>query len=161
MTAAAETPAAAARELTLERRLAAPPAAVWRCWTEPALLTRWFTPAPWRTVSAEIDPRPGGRFATVMRSPEGEDYPNDGIVLEAVPGRRLVFTDAYTAGWRPTEKPFFTGVVEFAEDGAGGTVYVAHARHWTEEDRKRHEEMGFHPGWNAAADQLEALAKTL
>lgn len=158
MTAAVE---AEGRELTLERRLDAPPAAVWRCWTEPALLVRWFTPAPWKTVSAEVDLRPGGRFATVMRSPEGEDHPNEGVFLEVVPGRRLVFTDAYAAGWEPAAKPFFTGLIELAEDGAGGTAYRARARHWTEEDRKRHDEMGFHQGWNAATDQLEALARTL
>lgn len=34
-------------------------------------------------------------------------------------------------------------------------------RHWNAEDMKAHEEMGFHPGWNAAADQLEAVAKAL
>lgn len=151
---------AAERELALTRRLAAPVAAVWRCWTEPALLVQWFTPAPWRTVAAEVDLRPGGRFATTMRSPEGEDMPNEGVFLEVIPERRLVFTDAYRAGWLPVENPFFTALLDLAPDGEG-TLYAARARHWTEEARKRHEEMGFHPGWNAAADQLEALAKTL
>lgn len=160
MSVLAEAPAAE-RELTLERRLDAPAGAVWRCWTEPALLTRWFTPAPWVTVSAVVDLRPGGRFATVMRSPEGEEFPNEGVFLEVVPVRRLVFTDAYAAGWFPSAKPFFTGIVEMTDDGAGGTTYVARARHWTEEDKTRHAEMGFHPGWNAAADQLSALARTL
>lgn len=161
MSAVAEASPAAERELTLERRLDAPVAAVWRCWTEPALLTRWFTPAPWVTVSAEVDLRPGGRFASVMRSPEGEEFPNEGVFLEVVPGRRLVFTDAYAAGWIPSAKPFFTGIIELTDDGAGGTAYRAQGRHWTPEDKARHEEMGFHAGWNAAADQLEALAKTL
>ena len=37
------------RTLVLDRHLDAPRAALWRCWAEPALLTRWFTPAPWST----------------------------------------------------------------------------------------------------------------
>ena len=161
MSAGAEDVAAGTRELVLSRRLDAAPAAVWRCWTEPALLTRWFTPAPWQTVAAEVDLRPGGVFATTMRGPDGQDFANLGVFLEVVPGRRLVFTDAYTPGWQPVEAPFMTAIVELAEDGAGGTAYLARVRHWTQEAKDRHEAMGFHAGWNAAADQLEALARGL
>lgn len=161
MSAAAEAPATGTRDLILSRRLAAPAAAVWRCWTEPELIVRWFTPAPWQAVAAEIDLRPGGVFATVMRSPEGQEFPNTGVILEVDPGRRLVFTDAYRPGWEPVEAPFFTAIIEMSDEGAGATDYVARARHWTVENRKRHEEMGFHPGWNTAADQLEALARSL
>ena len=161
MSGPAEAAPADDRELVLSRRIAAPRAAVWRCWTDPALLVKWFTPAPWETIAAEVDLRPGGRCSTTMRSPEGQEFPNEGVYLEVAPERRLVFTDAYRAGWRPAEKPFFTGIIELDDDGAGGTAYVARARHWTVEDRARHEQMGFHPGWNAAADQLEALARDL
>ena len=78
-----------------------------------------------------------------------------------MPGRRLVFTDAYTGEWLPREgKPFMTAIVIF-EDEAGKTRYTATARHWSEEDKKTHEQMGFHQGWGICADQLEALAKTI
>jgi uncharacterized protein YndB with AHSA1/START domain len=123
-------------------------------------LVRWFTPAPWRTVRAEVDLRPGGSSLIVMQSPEGEEFPNRGVYLAVEPGRRLVFTDAFTEAWVPSERPFFVGEVSFADE-AGGTRYRAVARHWTVEAREEHEKMGFHEGWNAAADQLEALAKTL
>jgi uncharacterized protein YndB with AHSA1/START domain len=148
------------RELTLERTLAAPRAAIWRCWTEPALMTRWFTPPPWRTEDVVVDLRPGGRVTMTMCGPDGERVPNAGVYLEVVPGARLVFTDAYVRAWEPAEKPFFTGIIELA-DAAGGTRYVARARHWTVEDAQRHAEMGFHVGWGTCADQLEALARTL
>ena len=58
----------------LDRLLAAPRAAVWRCWTEPALIKRWFTQAPWTTTEAEVDLRVGGASRIVMRSPEGEKF---------------------------------------------------------------------------------------
>jgi uncharacterized protein YndB with AHSA1/START domain len=149
-----------ARDLVLTRLLQAPRAAVWRCWTEPELLKQWFAPKPWTTPDVALDLRPGGGSRFVMRSPEGQDFPNDGVYLEVVPERRLVFTDAYTQGWKPSEKPFFTGVIELGDE-AGGTRYTATARHWTAEARDEHARMGFHEGWGQCADQLEALARTL
>ena len=81
-------------DLVLERVVEVPPELVWKAWTEPEHLKRWFTPLPWTTVECEIDLRPGGIFRTVMRSPEGQDHPNMGCYLEVVPNRRLVWTDA-------------------------------------------------------------------
>ncbi len=150
----------ASRDLVLTRLLRAPRAAVWRCWTEPDLLTQWFCPRPWKAVDFTIDLRPGGANTCTMKGPEGEVFPNAGVYLDVVPQRRLVFTDAYTEGWVPSAKPYFTGIIEFADE-AGGTRYTATARHWTDDDRADHEARGFHQGWSAAADQLEALARTL
>ena len=70
---------------------------------------------------------------------------------------RLVFTDAYTKAWEPSEKPFLTGIVTFEDEG-GKTRYTARALHWTAADREAHEKMGFHEGWGQCADQLAALA---
>lgn len=147
-------------ELVLARRLEASPEACFRCWTEPALITQWFTPPPWRTVEAQIDLRAGGASLIVMEGPDGTRVPNPGVYLEVVPNRRLVFTDAFAAGWVPSGKPFMAAVVTFEPDG-DGCRYVARARHWSAEDRAQHEAMGFHAGWGQAADQLEALARTL
>jgi uncharacterized protein YndB with AHSA1/START domain len=152
---------AIANELVIERVLNARADAIYRCWTEPELMKQWFTPKPWETIHVETDLRPGGGSYIVMRGPDGTEMPNRGVYLEVVPGKRIVFTDAYTAGWVPTEKPFFTGIVEMEDLGDGRTRYTARARHWRAEDAKAHEEMGFTVGWNAAADQLEALAATL
>ena len=67
------------RELVLDRLLDAPRRYVWRCWTEPELITRWFAPAPWTTPRAEVDLRPGGASRVVMASPEGDEFPSDGV----------------------------------------------------------------------------------
>lgn len=58
-----------ARDLVLERWIAASPEALYRCWTEPELLRRWFAPQPWRTLSAELDVRVGGASLVVMGDP--------------------------------------------------------------------------------------------
>ena len=144
------------RELVLTRLIDAPPAKVYRAWTEPELLKQWFAPLPFTTPVVEIDVRPGGANLFVMRDPQGNEYPNHGVYLEVIPNRKLVFTDAYTGAWQPSAKPFMTVIVTFEDEG-GKTRYTARARHWTDEAKKQHEEMGFHQGWGICADQLAAL----
>lgn len=149
------------RELVLQRVLNAPREKLFRCWTEPALVVQWFTPAPWKTVKAVMDVRSGGSSCVTMQSPEGQEFPNPGVFLEVVPNEKIVMTDAYTSAWEPSEKPFMTAIVTFEDAGNGKTRYTARARHWTVADREAHEKMGFHEGWGVAAGQLEALAQTL
>jgi uncharacterized protein YndB with AHSA1/START domain len=148
------------RDLVLTRLIDAPREAVYRCWTESELITQWFAPKPFTTPSAEVDVRAGGSNCITMRSPEGQDMPNRGVYLEVVPNERLVFTDAYVRAWEPSERPFMTVILTFEDEG-GKTRYTAVARHFTEEARAQHEQMGFHTGWGICTDQLEALAKTL
>jgi uncharacterized protein YndB with AHSA1/START domain len=145
-------------DLVLERTVSVSPELVWKAWTEPEHLMKWFTPEPWKTVDCEIDLRPGGVFRTIMRSPEGEDFPNLGCYLEIVPNRRLVWTDALEAGFRPTllgsHVPFHFTAVILLEPHGSGTKYTAIAKHADDEARSKHEAMGFHDGWGNALDQL-------
>ena len=147
--------------LVLERILKVPRMAVWRCWTEPVLMEQWFCPKPWYARDVTVDLRAGGKSSMMMRGPNGEAFPNNGVYLEVIPFQRLVFTDAFTSAWQPSGKAFMVGEINLQDAPGGGTLYTAVARHWNAEDRAEHEKMGFHLGWNIAADQLEALAKTL
>jgi uncharacterized protein YndB with AHSA1/START domain len=140
-------------DLVLERDLDVPVESVWNAWTTPDSLRSWFVPRPWSITSVEMDLRPGGRFNTTMRSPEGVDMPNEGCYLEIVPNERLVFTDALRPGFRPAPEPFFTGILNLEPRGSG-THLVAIARHGNAETRKSHEEMGFHQGWGTVIDQM-------
>lgn len=145
-------------DLVLERDVDVPPEQVWEAWTKPEHLKEWFTPKPWSVTECELDLRPGGIFRTVMRSPEGEEFPNVGCFLEVLPKKRLVFTDALLPGYRPSGKSFMTAIVTFEPRG-NGTHYKAVALHADEATRKQHEEMGFHTGWGTALDQLVAYVK--
>lgn len=149
------------RDLILTRDIAATPAQLFRCWTEPALICQWFCPPPWTVPHAETDLRPGGAILITMRGPDGQEVQNPGVYLEVVPNRRLVSTDAYTRAWVPSEKPFLTLVLSFDDLGDGRTRYTAVARHWTVADCEAHVAMGFHAGWAVATDQLAALAATV
>lgn len=147
-------------DLKLERVVDVSPEKVWKAWTDPKHLVKWFTPAPWKTIACEIDLRPGGIFSTTMQSPEGQTMPTEaGCYLEVVPNRRLVFTDALGPGYRPRKEAFMTAMVILEPHGAG-TRYIAIAKHVDEEKRKQHEAMGFADGWGKALDQLVALART-
>jgi uncharacterized protein YndB with AHSA1/START domain len=155
-------------DLVLERIVDVPRELVWMAWTQPEHLKKWFTPAPWRTVDCEIDLRPGGMFRTVMRSPEGQDFPDCGCYLEVIPNERLVWTSALLPGYRPAERPgsgdchelIFTAVLSLESQG-NGTKYTATVIHGNEASRAKHEEMGFHHGWGAALDQLVAMVKSM
>ena len=146
------------RTLTLTRTFNAPPEKVYRAWTDPALYKQWNVPRPWVITEAELDPRPGGTNFINMRSPEGVDFPDAGIYLEVIPGKRLVFTDAYTSPWLPSEKPFMTVSVDFEPlEGGAKTRQSIRVLHWSVADREEHERMGFHKGWGQCADQLAEL----
>ena len=147
-------------DLSFTRTLAAPRRVLWDCWTEPEHIKQFFVPKPHRVTACEIDLRPGGRFDTTFEV-EGQVMENRGVWLEVVDGRRLVFTDAYSEGWKPAPDPFMTAIVTFEDAEDGGTTYTATARHRTPEARERHEAMGFFDGWGTVADQLEAYARTL
>jgi len=107
-------------------------------------------------VSAETDARVGGSTLIVMKGPDGTKYPNHGIYLEFVRNRKIVFTDAFTDAWTPSEKAFMVVTITFEAEG-NKTRYSAQVRHWNAADAEEHVKMGFHEGWGIAPDQLEAL----
>jgi uncharacterized protein YndB with AHSA1/START domain len=150
------TTSAEGRDLLLTRIIDAPRARIFKAWTDPELLKKWFAPAPLTTPLVETDVRPGGSSLIVMRGPDGSEFPNRGVYLEVVENERLVFTNAYTRDWEPAEKPFMTVILTFEEEGRG-TKYTALVRHWTVDDREAHEKMGFHQGWAICTEQLAAL----
>jgi uncharacterized protein YndB with AHSA1/START domain len=149
-------------DLVLERVVDLTPEQLWDGWTKPEHLVHWFTPAPWTTVEADTDVRPGGIFRTVMCSPEGDRNEGNGCYLEVVPHSRLVWTAALGPGFRPNDFSQggfpFTAVLTF-EPVEGGTKYTARVMHATAEANTTHAEMGFIDGWGAALDQLVAYMK--
>ena len=148
-------------DLVISRVLRAPRAALWKAWSDPALLAQWWCPQPWTTQVRAFDMRPGGSFHTFMRGPDGDSSDNPGSFLEVIPQARIVFTSLLTAGWRPATPWLpFTAVVTMADEG-DGTLYTARVMHPDKATRDRHEAMGFFAGWNTCIDQLEAFARQL
>lgn len=147
-------------DLMFKRTISAPRALLWECWTTPKHIKNFFVPKPHSIDACEIDLRVGGKFNTTINV-EGNLMENEGVILEVIKGERLVFTDTYSEGWKPAADPFMTAIVEFADDGKGGTIYTATARHRSPEARQNHEDMGFYNGWGTVATQLEEYAQSL
>ena len=153
------TTSAEGRDLFLKRVIHAKPEKIFNAWTEPALLKQWFAPLPWTVSRAETDVRVGGTNLIVMRSPEGKEYPGHGVYLEVIKNQRLVFTNAFTKAWEPSEQnPLMVVELDFEQQG-DITNYTARVRHWTIADREVHEKMGFHQGWVTCAEQIAALVE--
>jgi uncharacterized protein YndB with AHSA1/START domain len=149
-------------ELTIARFIKAPPAIVWKAWSTPEHLAKWWIPAPIECKVVKLDLRPGGGFETRMREGGGEFGPHvEGCFLEIVPEARLIFTTVLTEGWHPAE-PWLalTAIITFAAEGSG-THYAARVLHRNAADARKHEEMGFNEGWGTTIDQLAAFAARL
>lgn len=155
-------------DLSFERIVGVPPALVWKAWTTPEHLKHWFTPAPWKTIDCEIDLRPGGRFYTLMQSPEGQQFPGTGCYLEIIENEKLTWTNVLLPEFRPALLPkaeesvsfFFTATIQLAAHG-NGTRYIATVRHGDVSRCEKHRAMGFEQGWGTALKQLVAYSKTM
>lgn len=153
-----------ALDLLLTRETHVSPELVWKAWTTPEILMKWFCPKPWMTTACELELWPGGKFYTRMESPEGDFFDGVGCILEVEENRKLVWTSALLPGYRPkgNQAPgefTFTAVVELLPT-AEGTKYQVTLRHADEEAKGHHESMGFETGWGAAFAQLVELADT-
>lgn len=159
-------------DLVLTRELDIPRELVWLAWTRPEYLRQWFAPRHWSTVDCELDVRPGGQFRTVLRSPDGQLFPNRGCYLEVAPHERLVWTNAVAPHFQASERsrilgvPLFTAVLTFEPVGRPGheaeaTRYTAVVLHGSEADCQKHLALGFHAEWGRAVDQLVVTAKRL
>jgi uncharacterized protein YndB with AHSA1/START domain len=135
--------------LRLTRVVPAPRDAVFRAWTEPEALKRWWVPFPGMSVpAAEVDLRPGGRYRLTMRNAKGEEFHLHGVYREVRPPERLV----YTWRWEGTER----GVdgetlvtVDFEASGATTLLHLTHEQFPDADARDRH---GI--GWGGVLDRL-------
>lgn len=148
-------------DLKIERLIRATPQTIWRCWEEPDLFKQWFTPPTVDVVDCDNDLRPGGRAYNVMKLPDGTEMANEGSFLLADPYSRIIYTDGFLPGFRPSPDPAFMSVDVRLTPQQGGTLYSAHVMHSDADKRKTHEEMGFHDGWGTTLEQLDKVASTL
>lgn len=82
------------RVLMVERLLDAPRRLVFRVWTDPMHLGRWWGPAGFTLLACEADVRPGGAWLRRMQAPSGSVHVKRGVYREIVAPERLVFTYA-------------------------------------------------------------------
>ncbi|WP_310467115.1 SRPBCC family protein [Sphingomonas sp.] len=155
-------------DLRIERTLDAPRELVWRAWTDPEQIKKWWAPRPYQTPECEIELTPGGKFMTRMTGPDGMDFTGNACILEVVEGERITWSSALLPGFRPNSFPDdgcggfpFTAIHTFADAGGGKTHYTATVLHKNAADAKIHADMGFQDGWGTCAEQLGEVARGL
>lgn len=84
--------AASEREIVLTRVFDAPRELVWKAWTDPQHIVKWWGPNGFSDTIETMDVRPGGMWKHVMRGPDGTDYANNSRYLEVVKPERLVYS---------------------------------------------------------------------
>jgi len=134
--------------LKLVRRIKAPPRRIYAAWTQPEQMARWWGPDGGPVVSAEADPRPGGRFRVVFRTLDGEEHDCRGEYLEVEPDRKLVFT----WHWVSTPERESLVTVDLRPTAGDTELTLTHAQFYDEAARDAHRQ-----GWSGALDKLAAL----
>jgi len=132
--------------LIIRRRFNAPPEKVFSAWTDPEKVKRWMGPGDIKAVSAESDPRKGGRYRWVMKSADGEDHDVSGVYREVIPNEKLVFTWA----WKSTPERESLVTVIIKPDGNGSLMTLQHEQFYDEAARDRHQ-----GGWTNAMEKLD------
>jgi len=138
--------------LNLSRRYPVAPEKLWRAWTDPEAIKRWWGPDAGDRVSlVQLDVRVGGRYRIVFGGPQGTDHEVQGVYREVVPHRRLVFTWTW-----PNSTPERESVVTIVfKAAAGGTeLDFRHEQFFDEAARDGHRR-----GWSAAFDRLEQFLR--
>lgn len=139
------------RELVLTRTLDAPRALVFRAWTDPADLVRWWGPEGFTIPECKMDVREGGAWRTCMRSPDGNDLYVRGVYREVVKPSRLVFTWAWEdEKGEPGHETVVT--VTFGERDGKTFVRIAHRVFESKKTRDMHRQ-----GWASTLDCLAAF----
>ena len=143
-------------DIVFERFVDAPPRLVWEALTKPEHIKEWYMPKAWGRVSrCQMDARPGGVFGIDIVVGDGQEVPNLGCVLEAVPMERLVWTSMLFPGYRPAvfDDIPITAIMTLEAEGTG-TRYVFTALHRNEADVAANRESGWKEGTEIALDQL-------
>jgi uncharacterized protein YndB with AHSA1/START domain len=139
--------------LNLSRSYPVAPEKVWRAWTDPQALKKWWGPGSDEPVSAaELDVRVVGRFRIVLGGPDGKDHECAGVYREVVPNRKLVFTWTWP-NTTPERESLVT--VEFRAVGNGTELDFLHEQLFDETVRDDHKR-----GWSSSFDKLERFLQS-
>jgi uncharacterized protein YndB with AHSA1/START domain len=136
------------RVLVITRVFDAPRSLVFKAWTEPERLMRWWGPRGFTMTLCEMDLRPGGAYRFHMRSPEGNESRRRGFVREVVAPERLVLSGAWIdAEGKPGHETLLT--VTFADHGGKTELTLHHAVFESVTARDLHQ-----GGWTSSLDCL-------
>jgi uncharacterized protein YndB with AHSA1/START domain len=144
--------------MTMTARFEAPLERVWRLWSDPRRLERWWGPPSHPATVVDHDLSPGGRVSYYMTGPDERHYHGYWQVQEVDAPRRLRFEDGFADddGKPNDEMPRTVATVSLRSDGES-TVMEIESRFGSREDMDKLLEMGMDEGMREALGQIEAL----
>ena len=149
-----------AKEFTLKRTFDAPRELVFKAWTDPALLTKWWGPAGFTAPIAQVEARKGGKLYIVMHGPKGSDFDIDlattGVFQEFDPPRRFVFTNEAMPDEKGVAQLATLCTVTFDEVG-GKTEMTLRIQLVKTTPASEAAWAGAEMGWNMSLDKLATL----
>ncbi len=139
----------------------APVERVWRIWSDPRQLERWWGPPGYPATISEYDLRPGGTVDYFMTGPDSQRYHGWWRVLEVEPPRRLRFEDGFGEGGQtPDGMPEpTTSTVTLTALGPDRTEMVLLSSFRTRESMLQTLDMGVEEGLRAALGQVDDLLR--
>lgn len=143
-------------QILITREFGAPRHLVYRAWTTPELIKRWWSGDRGKVTTAEVDLRVGGTWRYVMTANGGFEVAFHGEYREIVPGERIVSTEIFEG--MPGAEAVVT--VTFTEND-GRTTLAMLVQHATREHRDAHINSGMEGGMQEAMDHLEQVAVSL
>jgi len=146
-------------QILITREFDAPKHLVYRAWTTPELVKRWWHANRGEVTLAEIDLRVGGMWRYVSRSEDGFEVGFHGEYREIVPNERLVTTEVYEGIPDADEHAALDTLTLTESDGR--TTLTVLVDHPTKEGRDAHINSGMEAGMQDAMDLLEEVAVSL
>jgi uncharacterized protein YndB with AHSA1/START domain len=144
------------REIVITRVFNAPRELVWKAWTQPEHLSRWWGPKGWTLPICKMDFRVDGTWYYCMKGPEGEESCGLAVYREIDEPERIVYTDYFAnAQGNPVEgMPESLVTVNFTDQN-GNTLVTSSVLYPTTEDRDRVLQMGMAEGITESLDRLD------
>lgn len=147
------SPAVRSGEIVLVREIDAPRELVFRLWTEPEHLLKWWGPHNCSAPSVSVDLREGGAWRHCILAPDGKEYWSRGRYIEITPPERLVFTFAWeNSAGQPEHE--MQAIVELEDKG--GRTKLTFRKHQLPSDTEFKLQSS---GWAEALDKVAAYAE--
>ena len=143
-------------QILITREFDAPKHLVYKAWTTPELVKRWWHAKRGEATVAEIDLRPGGKWRYVMVTPDGLEVGFHGEYREIVPNERIVSTEVFEGAPDAESVNLLT-----LTETDGRTRLEILVQHQTKEHRDMHINSGMEAGLQDALDLLEEVANSL
>jgi uncharacterized protein YndB with AHSA1/START domain len=137
------------RELVITRVFDAPRSLVFKAWTEPEHMVKWFGPQGFTSTILRNDLRPGGAYRIYMRGPEGDDHWTQGVYREIVEPERLVMAGSWADSEGNPTRPETILTLTFEEHGGKTKLTLRQALFESVTARNEHQH-----GWSSSFERL-------